>query len=138
MKKHFFLFAICFFILAIIFVSCSEHSDVVIVNSLFDLKDKKIACVEESLAEQFINDNIPRAKIVSFDETEVMLEKLKNAEVAVAIVDKNFAVSLVEMNEDFAISDCKLSDERLVILSRAFDMYITNFWRLHDEVGADF
>lgn len=138
MKKHFFLFAICFFIFAMIFVSCSEHSDVIIINSLFDLRDKKIACVEESLAEQFINDNIPRAKIVAFDETEAMLEKLKNAEVAVAIVDKNFAVSLVQMNEDFAISDCKLSDERLVILSRAFDMYITNFWRLHDEVGADF
>lgn len=135
MKKYFLAF---FTFLLFALVSCSEHKDVVIVNSIFDLRDKKIGCIAESRAPQFVQENVPRAEIVLFDTDEQLLEKLKSAEIAVAILDKDFATSLVETNEDFALSDQDLPDNSLAIVQRAFDMHITSFWRLHDEVGADF
>lgn len=89
-------------------------------------------------SEKFIVENINNAEIVSCQTNEDVLKILKKSEVAVAILDKDFALPFVETSEDFAVSDFKLSDENLVIVQRAFDMKITDFWKMHDKVGADF
>lgn len=140
MKRIFFLFVsfLSIFFLATFFSSCSEHASVVIVNGLGDLSGKKIGCVAKNSSEEFIVENINNAEIVSCQTNEDVLKILKKSEVAVAILDKDFALPFVETSEDFAVSDFKLSDENLVIVQRAFDMKITDFWKMHDKVGADF
>lgn len=141
MKKHFSIIAISFLFVAMIFVSCAEHGNVIIVNGISDLNAKKIACVDGSGAEKFITENIVKPEIHSFKTNEEALENLKNANVAVAILEKDFVATLLSSTagtENFATPDIKLADEDLVIVTRAFDNKILEFWKLHDAVGADF
>lgn len=141
MKKLFFIIASCFFILAMIFTSCSEHGNVVIVNGISDLNAQKIACVDGSGAEEFVKENIVKPEIHLFKTNEEALENLTSANVAVAILERDFVAALLvgkDGAENFAVPDIKLADENLVVVTRAFDNKILEFWKLHDAVGADF
>lgn len=135
--KHKIIFFLAIF-LCIFISSCAEHSNVVIVNEIGDLYGQKIGCVEGNAAKEFVAENIERAKIVLFKSNEIALEKLKKAEVSVVILERKFAESLTATNNDFAIAQVQLPDENFVVVMRTFDMKITNFWNLHDAVGADF